>query len=310
MYTKNTHPPLSLGMEWQAKGSNYYSMLGVTRSSSPLEIKRSFKKLSLIYHPDKNPSPDAADQFNAIKQAHDVLMDMELREVYNKFGAPGIQDNKRFDEYHFLLEVAIFYVSYGMLAFVLTWSKKSGEAREWTLAGLMAMLVIEVAVMTSQKSPIPVWLAPQLTEYELVWLLHSLFPAFMNGCRSLGSYLYVDLEQQTRQFLLALSEQNKDILLVLREIQIGVQTVQAHGGGGARMAAASTSEAPVVTSVPRGGATPTGKLRELQDRLRTSNTTVAQAVTQLKGDAKSGNSNMGFYMLILGYIVVSYVFNN
>jgi DnaJ domain len=295
----------------QQRGPNYYAMLGVSRSSNPLEIKRSFKKLSLQLHPDKNPSPDAADQFDTMKQAYDVLMDMEFREVYNKFGAAGIKANKRFNENQFLLEVAIYYVSYGMMAFILTWGKKSGEARNWTFTGLMAMLVIEVAIMTSQTNPIPDWLAPRLTEHEVVWLMHSLFPAFMNGCRSLGSYLYVDMEAQTRMFLLALSEQNKDILLVLREIQIGVQTIQAHGGGvgGAPRLATAGGAVPAGATMAVPRATPTGKLKELQDRLKTSNTSVAQAVNQLKGDSKSGSSNMGFYLMILGYIVVSYVFS-
>lgn len=294
----------------QQRGPSYYAVLGVTRSSNPLEIKRSFKKLSLILHPDKNSSPDAADQFDAMKQAYDVLMDLELRDVYNKFGAAGIKANKRYNENQFLLECAIYYISYGMMAFIMTWGKKSGEARNWTLTGLMTMLVIEVAIMTSQSNPIPDWLAPRLTEHEVVWLMHSLFPAFMNGCRSLGAYLYVDIETQTRQFLLALSEQNKDILLVLREIQIGVQTIQLHGGGGggtARLASGSAAPAGPSMALPR--ATPTGKLKELQDRLKVSNTTVAQAVSQLKDDGKSGSSNMGFYLMILGYIVVSYVFS-
>jgi curved DNA-binding protein CbpA len=291
----------------QQRGPSYYAMLSVTRSSSPLEIKRSFKKLSLILHPDKNPSPDAASQFDAMKQAYDVLMDLELREVYNKFGAAGVKANKRFNENQFLLEVAVYYVSYGMMAFIMTWGKKSGEARNWTLTGLMAMLVIEVAIMTSSSNPIPEWLAPRLTEHEVVWLMHSLFPAFMNGCRSLGAYLYVDIETQTRQFLLALSEQNKDILLVLREIQIGVQTIQLHGGGSAPRLASGAPAGPPMT-VPR--ATPTGKLKELQDRLKASNTSVAQAVSQLKDDNKSGSSYMGFYMMILGYIIVSYAFSS
>ena len=307
----------AIGLELNQRGPNYYSILNVSRVSNPLEIKRAYKKLSLQLHPDKNPSPDAANQFDALKHAYDVLMDMELREVYDKFGAPGIKANKRYSENQFLLEVAIYYVSYGMLAFILTWGKKSGEARNWTFTGLLAMLVIEVALMTAKTNPIPDWLAPRLTEYDAIWLLHSLFPAYMNGCRSLATYLYVDLEQQTRQFLLALSEQNKDILLVLREIQIGVQTIQLHGGGSSRVGpTASTASASVVTA---GGGmssgagpriTPTGKLKELQDRLRTSNTSVAQAVQQLKGDSgNSGQSNMGFYLMILGYIVISYAFS-
>ena len=287
----------------QQRGPNYYSM------SNPLEIKRAFKKLSLQLHPDKNPSPDANSQFDAVKQAYDVLMDMEFREVYNKFGAAGIKANKRFDENQFLLEVAIYYVSYGMMAFILTMGKRSGEARNWVLTGLMSMLVIEVFVMTSQTNPIPAWLAPRLTEYDVVWLLHTLFPAFMNGCRSLGSYLFVDIEGQTRLFLLALSEQNKDILLVLRDIQIGVQSIQATGVAGGSAPRITTTAGAVISTGAPNRSLPTGKLKELQERLRTSNTTVAQAVNQLKGDPKSGNSNMGFYVMILGYIFISYCFN-
>lgn len=292
----------------QQKGPNYYSLLGVNRDSNPLEIKRAYKKLGLQLHPDKNPSPDASDKFDAVKQAYDVLMDMEFREVYNKFGKEGIKANKRFDETQFLLELAVFYVTWGMMAFMLTLGKKNAEARNWTFTGMVVMLVIEVTMMTSQTNPIPTWLFPTLTEHEVIWLLHNLFPAFMNGCRSLGSYLYVDLDAQTRQLLLALQDQNKDILLVLREVQIGVQTIQTHGGGGARVAG-GTADAPA-GGVGGGGmprATPTGKIKELQSRLQHSNTNVAQAVNQLKTDGKS--SNMSFYLMILGYIAISYLFS-
>lgn len=300
---------IKTGLEMQARGPNYYEKLGVTRSSSPLEIKRAYKKLSLQLHPDKNPSPDASDQFDAVKQAYDVLMDMEFREVYNKFGAEGIRQNKRFSETQFLIEVAVFYVSYGMLAFLLTMGKRSGEARNWTFTGLLAMLVIEVAIMTAQSNPLPASLFPRMTEYEVAWLLHTLFPAFMNGCRSLGAYLFVDLDAQTRQLLVALQEQNKDILLVLREVQIGVQTIQTHGGGGGAPRVSSTAGATPVGASPVPRATPTGKLKELQDRLQMSNSNVTQAVQSLKSD-NSKSSNTGFYMLILGYILISYMFNN
>uniref|UniRef100_A0A6U1QPK2 Uncharacterized protein n=1 Tax=Cyclophora tenuis TaxID=216820 RepID=A0A6U1QPK2_CYCTE len=126
----------------------------------------------------------------------------------------------------------------------------------------------------------------------------------------MGTYLYVDLDAQTRQLLLALQEQGKDILLVLRDVQIGVQSMQAGG-----IPASGAAPAPRVTgapAMPQGGpiprATPTGKLKELQDRLQSSNTNVAQAVKQLKGES-SKSSSMGFYLMILGYIVISYMFS-
>jgi len=295
--------------DMQQRGPNYYSLLGVTRSSNPLEIKRAYKRKSLELHPDKNPSPDAVTQFDAVKQAYDTLMDMQQRDAYNKFGKEGVDSNKSYDESRFLMELAVFYVSWGLMVFMLTLGKRSGEARNWCFTGLVVMLVVEIALMTSQGSPIPTWLFPTWTEHEFVWLMHSLFPAFMNGCRSLGAYLYVDLEAQTRMLLLALQEQGKDILLVLREVQIGVQSIQAGGGGGGGGAPRVSDGGP---QMPQGGpvprATPTGKLKELQERLHTSNTNVAQAVKQLKGESTK-SSSMGFYLMILGYIVISYLFS-
>ena len=301
------------GMEMQAKGPNHYSLLGVNRNSSPLDIKRAYKKLSLQLHPDKNPNdPTASYKFDRVKKAYDVLMDMEFREVYNKFGQEGINSNKRFDETTFFMELGVFYVTWGIMAYVLTLGKKSGLARQWTFTGLIVMLVIEISIMTSRGNPFPSWFCPQNTEYEAVWLLHSLFPAFMNGCRSIGAYLFVDLEAQTRQLLLALQEQNKDILLVLRDVQIGVTNIQANGGGGGGHRLANAGASGTISTVGGGAlprATPTGKIKEMQDKLQASNATVQQAVSQLKSD-NSGSSNFGFYAMILGYVAFSYIFNS
>lgn len=295
------------GISMQARGPNHYQFLQVTRDSNPLEIKRAYKKLSLSLHPDKNKSPTASDEFDAVKQAYDILMDMEFREVYNKFGQDGINSNKRFEESQFFMELGIFYITWGMMAYVLTLGKKSGDARQWTFTGLIIMLVLEISIMTAQTNPLPSALFPTWTEYEAVWLLHTLFPAFMNGCRSLGSYLYVDLDKQARQLLLALQEQNKDILLVLRDVQICTQSIQANGvsGGGAPRVAGAGG---VPVAAPVIGATPTGKIKELQERLQASNTQVNAAVKDIKFDGSGKSSSMGFYVMIIGYIAMSYFF--
>merc|ERR1712174_121059 len=229
-------------------------------------------------------------------------MGMELRDVYNKFGPEGIRSNKRFDETRFFLELGIFYLTWAVLTFILTLGKKNnGDARQWIYTGLIFMLIVEVALMTSTNpdgsSSLPPWFFPTNTEYELIWLLHSLFPAFMNGCRSLGAYLYVDLELQTKQLLMALQEQNQDILLVLRDVQIHVQKGITAGNTSHPSTANSTK--PTVT----------GKLKELQERLYTNQSNVVNVVQHLNGDKNSGSSGMGFYAMILGYIVISYVFS-
>uniref|UniRef100_A0A6U1ZV61 J domain-containing protein n=1 Tax=Trieres chinensis TaxID=1514140 RepID=A0A6U1ZV61_TRICV len=306
---------IKTGLEMQARGPNHYQLLGVTRASNPLEIKRAYKKLSLQLHPDKNTAPDASERFDEVKKSYDVLMDMELREVYNKFGPEGIASNKRFDETQFFIELGVFYITWGMMVFVLTLGKKSGDARQWCFTGMIVMLVCEIAIMTARNNPLPKELFPTSTEHEVVWLMHSLFPAFMNGCRSLGAFLFIDLDAQARQLLLALQEQNKDILLVLRDVQIGVQTIQAHGGGGggagrlAGSGAATTAGLPAQGAAPITRATPTGKIKELQERLQNSNTSVVKAVDDLKSEGQK-SSSFGFYAMIMGYIAFSYLFSN
>merc|ERR1712187_723048 len=122
-------------------------------------------------------------------------------------------------------------------------------------------------------NPLPSSIFPTWTEYEIVWLLHSLFPAFMNGCRSLGSYLYVDVDTQTKSLLLTLQEQNKNTLLALRELQLNVKSIYNHAsskdtGNSLRAIDLATSlDENVVYDMK---VTPTEKLRELRNDLQVS----------------------------------------
>lgn len=66
---------------------DYYEVLEVTRTSTGEEIKRSYRKLAVKYHPDKNPGdPTAEDRFKEISEAYEVLMDAEKRAAYDRFG--------------------------------------------------------------------------------------------------------------------------------------------------------------------------------------------------------------------------------
>lgn len=65
---------------------DYYSILGVNKSSSQEEIKKSYRKLAVQYHPDKNPGDKAAEsKFKEISEAYHVLGDPTRRAQYDKF---------------------------------------------------------------------------------------------------------------------------------------------------------------------------------------------------------------------------------
>ena len=70
--------------------NDYYQILGVSRSASPAEIKKAYRRLALKFHPDKNPDDSAvAEQFKQINEAYEVLSNPERRREYDLFGTVG-----------------------------------------------------------------------------------------------------------------------------------------------------------------------------------------------------------------------------
>lgn len=70
--------------------SDLYVLLEVTREASDDEIKKSYRRLAMIYHPDRNSSPDAEEKFKEISEAYQVLSDPDKRAHYDRTGAmPG-----------------------------------------------------------------------------------------------------------------------------------------------------------------------------------------------------------------------------
>lgn len=78
--------------------TDYYQELGVSRSASPEEIKRAYRKLAAKYHPDRNPNDAKAEtRFKAINRAHEVLSDERKRSLYDEFGEEGLREGFRPD---------------------------------------------------------------------------------------------------------------------------------------------------------------------------------------------------------------------
>jgi molecular chaperone DnaJ len=70
---------------------DYYEVLGVSREASTDEIKRSYRRLAVQFHPDRNPDdPDAEEKFKEASEAYAVLSDGEKRARYDRFGHQGL----------------------------------------------------------------------------------------------------------------------------------------------------------------------------------------------------------------------------
>ena len=69
---------------------DYYQILEVDRGSSDDEIKKSYRKMAMKWHPDKNPdNPQAEEKFKDCAEAFDVLSDPQKKQQYDQFGTVG-----------------------------------------------------------------------------------------------------------------------------------------------------------------------------------------------------------------------------
>lgn len=75
------------------KHTELYDVLGVKTDATQDEINKAFRKMARLYHPDKNPGPQAEDMFKKINNANDILSNPEKRQIYDMFGEEGLQGN-------------------------------------------------------------------------------------------------------------------------------------------------------------------------------------------------------------------------
>lgn len=71
---------------------DYYEVLSVDKKASADDIKRSYRRMAMKYHPDKNPdNKEAEDKFKECAEAYEVLSNTEKRQKYDQFGHDGLR---------------------------------------------------------------------------------------------------------------------------------------------------------------------------------------------------------------------------
>src|SRR5580765_9098931 len=80
-----------------ASKRDYYEVLGVGKNATAEEIKKSYRKVAMQFHPDRNPGDKSAeDKFKEAAEAYEVLSDADKKRRYDQYGHAGMGGNGGF----------------------------------------------------------------------------------------------------------------------------------------------------------------------------------------------------------------------
>jgi len=82
--------------------TDYYELLGVPRNASPEDIKKAYRKLAMVHHPDRNHgNKEAEHKFRQCTEAYEVLRDEQRRAAYDRYGHAAFEQGGGFGGFEF-----------------------------------------------------------------------------------------------------------------------------------------------------------------------------------------------------------------
>lgn len=209
-------------------GANYYHLLGLSPGAfSESQLRRNFRQISLMLHPDKNP--DGEQLFIQVQNAYKVLSNPVTRFVYDHGGIAAVtcQSCKSVSDYMLLaipkrLGVYLAYVL-GCVALKVFRIGKYGAYWQYVAIGTFAAL--EIIMMTGQNNPPAIGmlldLVPHRTSFEVAQIMQQAMVCF-----------FIALNQIGPQFIP--QEKNVSTLDLAKELLNGIRSTNAEISGKAK----------------------------------------------------------------------------
>lgn len=138
---------------------DYYELLGVARNASDSDIKKSFRRLAMKFHPDRNKdNPQAEEQFKKIKEAYEILSDPQKRAAYDQFGHAGVDPSMGAAGGHGFAGDSFSDIFSDVFGDIFGGSRRRGRAQRGADLRYNLELTLEEAVAgTDVKIRVPTW---------------------------------------------------------------------------------------------------------------------------------------------------------
>jgi hypothetical protein len=168
------------------RDTNYYEVLGLTFPSKTSKIRKSFRKLSLEFHPDKGGTEE---HFNLIREAYEILNDVNLRRVYNRLGKSVFTCKTcvSFVDYWSSMRMIDTVFNYFFAVIFLmwsTWSHSRAWMRPWLWLTLFFCFCIELVYIFSDEAP----LILSQPHFQVVELLRQSYYVILSAACLVSNY--------------------------------------------------------------------------------------------------------------------------
>lgn len=180
---------------------NYYSEFGVATGAGDKDLKAKFRKYSLQYHPDRNPTEEASNQFMRIRKIYETLSDPISREAYNKFGLlKQCMNCLIFKDYLWqgLMEFIGFYGGTGLVLIVLNMVGAKQFGSYWRFMAYFLMAALEASWIILPYDPFA-WFLPNLTVAEKISVLHQSVIYIFIALSQFGPILFSNEDRDLKQ---------------------------------------------------------------------------------------------------------------
>ncbi|KAL4488541.1 hypothetical protein ABPG72_013109 [Tetrahymena utriculariae] len=185
-----------------------YEILEIQRGASQQEIKKAYRKMVLLYHPDKNPSPEAAAKFLLVTKANECLTDETKMKVCEQFGSPDGPGS---------LQVAIAMPSF--------FQKKENHVFVLALFSVLFVILVPIVVL--------IWLNKSQSKNIHGMLVENQMVAFQKMTQNMAAVKLIEIIGYCAEFRFPITRQEQEYFTkktqFLEEFQTSKNAVYTKG---------------------------------------------------------------------------------
>ena len=220
--------------QYESWGKNHFEIVGVARDASEAEIRKAYKRLSLDLHPDKNLNdPSAAERFQVVSEAYNVLVNPETRTLYDRWGPRGLEwfATNQSIATNGGVAMLVTYISLAIYTYIMTMNSSHTNSRAWAYGGYGALMATEVGMRFGDAD---VWVPffSRMALFQKINQFHILYPSFVLGVSAIQQTTYQDMQRFNLEAIRILNIQNKRILMKLNDFSGSGGSASSSGAAG------------------------------------------------------------------------------